>query len=61
MVYVGFKDLPRGTASGKVLCDKAFDIAKNPKYHGYQRDLVLIVYTFFDKKSALLARAANLS
>ena len=56
MVYGGFKDLPRRTASGKVLWDKAFDIAKNPKYDGYQRDLALIVYTFFDKKSALLAR-----
>ena len=29
-----FKDLARGTASDKILCDKAFNIAKNPKYNG---------------------------
>ena len=27
-----FKDLPGITVPDKVLCDKAFDIAKNPKY-----------------------------
>ena len=32
MAYGDFKDLPRKTASGKVLCDTAFSIAKNPKY-----------------------------
>ena len=31
--------------------DKAFNIAKNPKYDGYQRGLASMVYTFFDKKS----------
>ena len=30
MAYGGFKDLARRTASGKVLRDKAFTIAKNP-------------------------------
>ena len=39
-------------ASDKVLRDKAFNIAKNPKYNGYQRGLASIVYKFFDKKSA---------
>ena len=48
-----FKDLARRTASDKVLRDKAFSIAKNPKYDGYQRGLASIVYKFFDKKSAL--------
>ena len=47
-----FNDLPRRTASGKVLRDKAFNIAKNPKYDGYQRGLASIVYNLFDKKSA---------
>ena len=37
--------------SDKVLRDKAFNIAKNPKYDGYQRGLASMVYTFFDKKS----------
>ena len=34
--------------------DKAFNIAKNPKYDGYQRGLAYIVYKFFDKKSTSL-------
>ena len=35
MAYEEFKGLPRRTASDKVLCDQAFNIAKNPKYDGY--------------------------
>ena len=31
--------------------DKAFDIAKNPKYDIYQRRLASMVYKLFDKKS----------
>ena len=30
--------------------DKAFDIAKNPKYDGYQKGLASMVYKSFDKK-----------
>ena len=45
-----FKDLTRRTASGKILRDKAFDIAKNTKYDGYQRGLGSMVYKYFDKK-----------
>ena len=51
MAYGGFKDLARGTASGKVLRDKALNIAKSPKYDGYQRGLASVIYKFFDKKS----------
>ena len=42
--------------SDKVLRDKAFNIAKNPKYDGYQRGLASNVYKFFDKslKGAVL-------
>ena len=50
MVYGDFEDLAKRTASDKVLRDKAFNIAKNPKYDGYQRGLASIVYNFFDKK-----------
>ena len=32
--------------------DKAFKIANNPKYDGYQRGLALMAYKFFDKKSS---------
>ena len=51
MAYGDFKDLKRRTASDKVLRDKAFTIAKNSKYDGYQRGLASIVYKFFDKMS----------
>ena len=44
-------DLKRRTQSDKVLKDKAFAIASNPKYDGYQRGLASIVYKIFDKKS----------
>ena len=32
--------------------DKAFNIANNPRYNGYERDLASMVYKFFDKKQA---------
>ena len=48
--YSRYKDLVKRTQSGKVLKDKAFQIANNPKYDGYQRELANMVYNFFDKK-----------
>ena len=50
MTYKDFKDLEKRTASDKVLRDKAFNIAKNTKYDGYQRGLASMIYKFFDKK-----------
>ena len=38
-----FKELTRRTASNKIMRDKPFDIAKNPKYDGYQHGLVSMV------------------
>ena len=35
MAYGDFKHLARRTDAGKVLRDKAFNIAKDPKYDGY--------------------------
>ena len=52
MDYGAFKDLNRRKFDDKVLCDKAFNIAKDPKYDGYQRDLASMVYQFFDKKTS---------
>ena len=52
MAYADFKDLARRIASVKVFRDKAFNIAKNPKYDGYQRELASMVFKFFDKKCA---------
>ena len=54
MVYGDFKYIARRTASDKVLRNKAFNIAKDPKCDEYQRGVASMVYKFFDKKSALL-------
>ena len=51
MAYGDFKDLASRTTSDKVLRDKAFNIAKNAKYDGYQRGLASMVHRFLDKKS----------
>ena len=53
MAYEDFKDLNRRTAANKVLRDKVFNIAKNPKYDGYQHGLLSMVYNFFDKKETV--------
>ena len=46
------KDLTKRTESDKVLKDKASNIESNPKYYGYERGLVSMLYKCFDKKSA---------
>ena len=51
MAYGDFKDIKRRIDSNRILRDKAFNIAKNPKYDGYQRGLASMVYKSFDKKS----------
>ena len=51
MVYGKSKDLAKRTQSGKVLRDKAFKIASDPKYDSYQRGLASMVYKFFHKTS----------
>ena len=38
------------TIADKILKNKAFDIAKDPKYDGYQRGLASMVYKFFDSE-----------
>ena len=53
MAHGNFKDLKRRTASCNVLRDKAFDIAKNPKYGGCQRSLASMVYTVCDRKNQM--------
>ena len=40
----------RRTAADKVLHDKALNIATDPRYDGYERGLVSVVYKCFDKK-----------
>ena len=45
-------NLAKRTAADNVLRNKTFNIAKDPKYDGYQRGLASMVYKFFDKKTA---------
>ena len=52
MAYGDVKDLTKRTAADKVLGDKAFKIASDQKYDGYQRGLASMVYKYFDKKSS---------
>ena len=51
MAYGDFVDLPWRTASDKVLRDKAFNIAENPKYNRYQHGLASMVYKYCEYKS----------
>ena len=51
MAYGRSKDLAKRTQSEKVLREKAFKIASDPKY-GYKRGLTSMVYKFSDKKSS---------
>ena len=50
MAYGYFKDLAKRAAADKVIRDQAFNIAKDPKYDGYQRILASMVCKFFDKR-----------
>ena len=52
MAYEDFKDLNRRTFADNALSDKAFNIAKDPRYDGYQRGLAAMVYKLFDKKTS---------
>ena len=54
MAYGDFKDLTRRRASNRILRDKTFNIAKNPKYDVYQRGLASIVYGSLIKKLLVL-------
>ena len=59
MAYGKSKNLVKRTQSDKVLKDKAFKIASNPKYDSYQRGLASIVDNFFDKKSSSLNKSSR--
>ena len=50
--YADHKDLINRTEADKVLKDKAYDIASNQKYDGFQRGLAsMVFYKFFEKMS----------
>ena len=50
MAYGDFKYLARRTASDNALRDKAFNIAKHPKYDGYQKGPASMVCKFLIKR-----------
>ena len=52
MAYGKSKGFTKRTQSNKVLRDKAFKIASDPKYDSYQKGLASMVNKFFDKKSS---------
>ena len=52
MAYGDFKSFPRRTTFDKVLPDKGFNSAKNPKYDGYQKGVASMFYQYFDKSSS---------
>ena len=53
VAYSDSKDLAKRTISDKILKDRAYEIARNHEYDGYQRALASMVYKFFDKKTGL--------
>ena len=59
MAYGKSEDLVKRTQSDKVSKNKAFKIASDPKYNGYQRGLASMIYKFFDKKSTSLNKSSG--
>ena len=59
MAYGKLNDLIKRTQSDKFLRGKAFSIASEPKYGGYQRGLASMVYKFFDKKPASFNKSSG--
>ena len=49
MAYGDYKDLSKRPVANKVLRDRAFNIAKNPRYDGYQRGLAWMFFFFYEK------------
>ena len=49
--YSDSKDLAKEAIWDKILTDRAYEIARNHKYHGYQRALASMIYKIFDEKT----------
>ena len=52
MAYNKYNDLEKRTQSDRLLKNKAFKIAIDPRYDGYERSLASMIYRFFDKESS---------
>ena len=59
MAYAKTKDLIKTTQSDKVLKDKAFTIASNPNYDGYQRGLASMVIKSLKEVVLLMNQIIN--
>ena len=57
--YSDNKDLAKRTISDRILKDRAYEIARNRGYDGYQRALASMVYKFFDKTTGSGAIATS--
>ena len=51
VAYSDTKDLGKRTIPDKILKDRAYEIARNRNYHGYQRALTSMVYKSFWEKT----------
>ena len=51
--YSDSKDLAKRTISDETLKDRAYEVARNCGFNGYQRALASMVYKVFDKKIGL--------
>ena len=57
--YAGYsdsKDFAKRIIPDKILKDKAYEIAINPKYDGYQRGLASRLHKIFDKKNRIWSK-----
>ena len=61
MAHGDFKDLAKRTALDKILRDEAFNIAKIPKYDGYQRGAASMVISFLIKNPQVVVLMMKLN
>ena len=61
MAHEGFKELTRKAASDKILGDKTFNVAKNPKYCESKRGHASLVYNVLIKTSGSGIENENMS
>ena len=59
MAYGDFKDLTIRIVFDKILCDKVFNIAKNPKYDGCQCGLASMSKAFLIKRLLVVVVVLN--
>ena len=59
MAYRQYKDLARRTQSDKVLRDKSFEIASNPKYDRYKRGLTSMIESLLLKQLKIKLNKMN--